>query len=188
MNDLSPGFTSALDAQACFRALLSAFSTPGSVVMLPVPLTPPQGISPACAALLLTLTDAHTNVALPEASTARDWLIFHTGAPLVEADEAEFCVAAQRPPLAALRQGTDEAPEDGATLILDLPDLETGAQRLRLSGPGLKEPVTVKLPLDAQFLTEWHAQTRMAPRGVDILLCAGRSVLALPRSLQIEEG
>lgn len=188
MNDLSPGFTSALDAQACFRALLSAFSTPGRVVTLPVPLTPPPGLSPACAALLLTLTDAQTKVALPEASPARDWLIFHTGALLVEAGQAEFCVAQARPPLAALRQGCDEAPEDGATLILDLPDFENSARRLRLSGPGLKEPVTMALPLDAAFLAEWRAQTRTAPRGVDILLCAGAKILALPRSLQIEEG
>ncbi len=188
MNDLSPGFTSSLDAQACFRALLSAFSTPGSIVTLPVPLTPPPGLSPACAAVLLTLADAQTKVALPEASPARDWLIFHTGAPLVEDGEADLCVATRRPPLTALRQGTDETPEDGATLILDLPDLESGARQLRLSGPGLKEPVTVALPLDTQFLTEWQAQTRIAPRGVDILLCAGEKILALPRSLQIEEG
>ncbi len=188
MNDLSPGFTSVLDAQACFRALLSAYSTPGSAITLPVPLTPPAGLSPACAAVLLTLTDAQTKVALPEASPARDWLIFHTGAPLVEAGAAEFCVATQCPPLGTLRQGTDETPEDGATLILDVPDLEAGARRLRLSGPGLKEPVTVALPLDAQFIADWRAQTRTAPRGVDILLCAGSKILVLPRSLQIEEG
>lgn len=188
MNDLSPGFTSVLDAQACFRALLSAFSTPGSIVSLPVSLTAPPGLSPACAAVLLTLTDAQTKVALPEDHPAQDWLTFHSGAPLVEASEAEFCVATQRPLLAALRQGSDETPEDGATLILDLPSLEENVTRLRLSGPGLKNPVTVALPLDARFLAEWRAQACIAPRGVDVLLCADAQILALPRSLNIEEG
>lgn len=187
MNDLSPGFASALDVQACFRALLTAFSTPGSIVALPVPLTPPAGLSGACAALLLTLTDAQTNVALPELSPARDWLLFHSGPNLVQAVDAEFCVATQRPPLSSLRQGSDEAPEDGATLILDLPRL-TGERSFRLSGPGLKEPVSVAMNLDAHFIAEWQAQCRTAPRGVDVLLCAGNEVLALPRSLHIEEG
>lgn len=188
MNDLSPGLTSALDAQACFRTLLEAFSTPGRIVTLPVPLTPPPGLSPSCAAVLLTLTDAQTKVCLPEEHPGRDWLVFHTGAPLTQMPLADFCVATQRPPLSALRQGTDEAPEDGATLILDLPDLENGTRRLKISGPGLKEPVTMALPLDASFIAEWRAQTRMAPRGVDVLLCAGAKILALPRSLHIEEG
>lgn len=187
MNDLTPGFSSALDAQACFRALLIAYSTPGRAVPLPVPLPSPPALSPACAALLLTLVDAQTKVALPEHHPAREWLTFHTGAPLAPPGEADFAVAADRPALAGLRQGKDEAPEDGATLILDLPSWNTG-RRFRLSGPGLRAPATVMLPLDEHFLAEWAAQTRTRPRGVDLLLCAGAEILALPRSLTIEEG
>ena len=186
MNDLSPGFSSALDAQACFRAILSAFSTPGSIVTLAATLTPPHGLSSASAALLLTLADTHTKVALPTASHAHDWLTFHTGAPLASIAEADFCVATARPALSGLRQGTDAKPEDGATLILDVERLDGPA--FRLSGPGLKTDITVALPLDAGFITEWQAQTHNAPRGVDLILCAGNQILALPRSLQIEEG
>lgn len=186
MKNLSPGFASAMEAQSCFRAILSAFSSPGHPVTLPVALTPPQGISSACAALLLTLADAHTKIALPEAQAAQDWLTFHTGAPLAAAVDADFCVAIARPALAALKQGTDITPEEGATLILDLADF-TGPT-FWLSGPGLKDPITVSLPLDNVFLEEWHAQTRTAPRGVDVILCAGNQILALPRSLQIKEG
>ena len=186
MNDLSPGFASALEAQACFRAIMTAFSAPGSLVPLPVALTPPAGLSAACAALLLTLADTQTKIALPEAEAAQSWLIFHTGAPLAALADADFCVATTRPALSALRQGTDMAPEDGATLILDLAGVEGAA--FRLAGPGLKDPITVTLPLDAKFLAEWQAQTRTAPRGVDVIFCAGNQILALPRSLQIEEG
>lgn len=186
MNDLSSGFSSALDAQACFRAILSAFSAPGSIVTLPTTLVPPQGLSPASAAVLLTLADTHTKVALGTASHAHDWLIFHTGAPLVAPEEADFYVTTTRPALSALRQGTDAKPEDGATLILDVEQLDGPA--FRLSGPGLKTDMTVTLPLDHGFVAEWQAQTHNAPRGVDLILCAGNQILALPRSLQIEEG
>ena len=186
MTDLAPGFTSVLEAQACFRAVLNAFSTPGSPVSLPVSLTPPHGLSMASAALLLTLADAQTKIALPEGSPAQPWLAFHTGAPFSPDSEADFCVATKRPALSTLRQGSDAAPEDSATLILDVERLE--GPPFRLSGPGLKDPVTVGLPLDPAFLTDWRAQTHNAPRGVDILLCAGSQMLALPRSLQIEEG
>lgn len=187
MNDLSPGFSSALDVQICFRALLNAYSTPGQAVTVPTPLTPPPGLSPACAALLLTLADAQTKIALAPEHPARGWLVFHTGALVSGIGVSDFVVATDRPALAALRQGTDETPEDGATLILDT-GIAAPTRLFRLSGPGLKAPVTLPLPLDEGFLAEWRAQARTAPRGVDLLLCAGARVLALPRSLHIEEG
>lgn len=184
--DLSPGFASALDAQTCFRALLSAFSTPGAIVALPVSFTPPPGLSMACASLLLTLADAHTKVALPENCPAQSWLTFHTGAPTSAAAMADFCVATTLPVLASLRQGTDAEPEASTTLILDVKELD--GTLFRLSGPGLKDPVRVGLPLEKAIIAQWHTQTHNAPRGVDIILCAQDRILALPRSLQIEEG
>lgn len=186
MNDLSPGFSSSLDSQACFRTLLEAYSTPGRIIGLPVPLTPPMGLSPACAALLLTLADAQTKISLGDEHPAQDWLVFHTGALLATQEGADFTIATTRPALRLLPQGTDEAPEGGATLILDLPSLDEG-QRFRLEGPGLRAPVEQTLPLDAGFVAEWQAQRFTAPRGVDLLLCAGTRMLALPRSLKIEE-
>jgi alpha-D-ribose 1-methylphosphonate 5-triphosphate synthase subunit PhnH len=186
MNDLPPGLDSPLAAQACFRAILSAFSTPGKIVTLPVELTPPSCFSPAAASVLLTLVDAATGVALPGAEAAQDWLVFHTGARIVPLAQANFCATGERPPLVTLLQGTDEAPENGATLILDCTALNAGP-RFRLFGPGLEHPILAPLPLDAAFVAEWQVQTRTAPRGVDILLCSGQDILALPRSLQIEE-
>ena len=185
MNDLTPGFTSAFEAQSCFRAILNAFSTPGHPVPLPVGLTPPPGLSAACASVLLTLADTHTKVALPKGSPAQSWLTFHTGAPVAEIGIADFCVATSPPPLASLRQGTDAEPENSATLILEVEQFSGSA--IQLSGPGLKEAVTVSLPLNSSFLADWHSQTDKAPLGVDIILCAGNQILALPRSLQIME-
>lgn len=185
MNDLTPGFTSAFEAQSCFRAILDAFSTPGHPVPLPVCLAPPPGLSAACASVLLTLADTHTKVALPKDSPAQNWLTFHTGAPAAETAIADFCVATSPPPLACLLQGTDAEPENSATLILEVEQFSGSA--FKLSGPGLKDTATVSLPLNASFLADWHSQASRAPLGVDIILCAGNQILALPRSLHIME-
>ncbi|CAG4924378.1 unnamed protein product [Acidocella sp. C78] len=185
MTSLTPGFASPLDAQACFRALLTAFGDPGRAVTLADGLAPPAGLSSAAAAVLLTLADATTPLAADLPAPALHWLGFHTGAPFTTPETAEFCLAGSAPPLSSLRQGSETAPEHGATLILDLPDLVSG-RRCRLSGPGLAAPRETTLPLPASFLADWAEQRRQVPRGVDVLLCAGRRLLALPRSLAIE--
>jgi alpha-D-ribose 1-methylphosphonate 5-triphosphate synthase subunit PhnH len=184
MNILEPGFSTPIEAQACFRGVLQALSTPGAVVTLPSTLTPPQPLSPAAAAILLTLADPMVSVSLDASPAARDWLVFHAGTRLVAPAEADFVYATARPALATLRQGDDAAPEDSATLILDVPALNAGAT-YRLTGPGIETELLMQLPLDAHFIAEWRAQSRTAPRGVDILLCAGTQIIGLPRSLTI---
>jgi phosphonate C-P lyase system protein PhnH len=180
---LTPGFVDAHDAQRCFRAILEAMSRPGRIVALDVALEPPAPLSPATAACLLTLTDAMTSVALP--GSAAQWLVFHTGARLAPLGEADFTVSNERPSLAGLPRGTDEAPERGATLIADLESLSSGRD-VRLSGPGIATPLAVCLPLDADFIHQWRDQHGLAPCGVDVLLCAGHHLIGLPRSIMIE--
>jgi alpha-D-ribose 1-methylphosphonate 5-triphosphate synthase subunit PhnH len=173
------GFSSPAQAQNCFRGVLRAFSRPGTSVRLEA-VEPPAGLSPAAAAILLTLADATSGVHLPEA--AHDWLKFHTGARPVARETADFVVAA--PHLAGLRNGTDEAPETGATLMIDA--AEFAGPKYRLSGPGIETHLDISLPLDTDFLADWRAQRRIAPRGVDMLLCAGQKIIGLPRSTNIE--
>jgi alpha-D-ribose 1-methylphosphonate 5-triphosphate synthase subunit PhnH len=172
------GFASPAQAQNCFRGVLLALSRPGTVVTLEM-LQAPSGISPAAAAILLTLADATTGIHLPEA--AHDWLKFHTGAKPAAREAADFVVDTS---LAGLRNGTDEAPETGATLIIDAAELH--GPKYRLSGPGIETHLDICLPLDDAFLAEWRALKRIAPRGVDVLLCAGQNIVGLPRSTNIE--
>ena len=102
-------------------------------------------------------------------------------------DEAAFAVALSLPDLAALPAGTHEAPEESATLILQIAALGTGA-RYRLSGPGLREPTLLAANgLPADFAAVWQRNHALYPRGVDIILCAGTTLAALPRSVSIEE-
>ena len=185
-----PGFADPVgEAQATFRVVLDAMARPGKLHQVGERLTAPAPLDPATAAVLLTLVDNETPLWLDgTAAAARDWLAFHCGAAIVETpDRSAFAVALSLPDLAALPAGTHEAPEDSATLILQTAALGAGA-RYRLSGPGLREPTLLAaggLPTD--FATLWQRNHALYPRGVDIILCAGSTLTALPRSVSIEE-
>lgn len=180
-----------LDAQACFRAVLDAMAHPGRIVAADAP-DPPTPLDPAAAAVLLTLVDAETPLWLDDAlAPAASWIGFHCGAALVARDKAAFGLAGgpgMGGALAGFRTGTDDAPEDGATVILQVAALGRG-RALRLSGPGLAAPAVLRVDgLAAGFVAEWEANHAGFPRGVDLILCAGRHLAALPRSVRVEEG
>ena len=185
-----PGFADPVSgAQTCFRAVLDAMARPGSLHAAGQGLTPPAPLDPATAAVLLTLVDADTTLATDAAcAPARDWLVFHCGAPLAAAAAAAaFVLATALPDLATLRAGTDEGPEEAATLVLQVAALGRGAA-LRLAGPGLRTPATLRVEgLPEGFASAWARNHALFPRGVDIILCAGDQLAALPRSVAITE-
>jgi len=187
--DLTPGFADPVaGAQATFRAVLAAFSRPGSLHRAGTGLPAPAPLQPAAAALLLTLVDADTALFLHDDFAAvRDWAGFHCGAPFAPAAEAGFLLTPELPDLAGLPSGTDETPEEAATVIVQLPALGTGA-RYRLAGPGLAAPAEFAATgLPADFAARWAANRAGFPCGVDLILCAGDMLAALPRSVSIEE-
>lgn len=188
---LSRGFADpVLEAQAAFRAVLEAMSRPGRVLGAGSALTPPAPLDPAAAAVLLTLADADTPLWLDAGAEAETWLRFHCGAPLVrEPGAATFALAVREPPaLAALAQGTEEEPQRGATLVLQVAALEEGAG-WRLTGPGIAREHRLRVDgAPAGFLAAWAANRAAFPCGVDVVLCAGDRLAALPRTVQIAEG
>jgi alpha-D-ribose 1-methylphosphonate 5-triphosphate synthase subunit PhnH len=185
-----PGFADpGLGAQACFRAVLDAMARPGRIHAAGDGLTPPAPLDPATAAVLLTLVDGESPLWLDAAfAPARDWIAFHCGAVAIPAiGQAAFVLAGVAPPFAQLDPGTDEAPEQSATLILQARGLGVG-RALRLAGPGLAAPTLLAVDgLPEDFVAAWAANHAAFPRGIDIILCAGSRLAALPRSLSIEE-
>ncbi len=184
-----PGFADpVLGAQAAFRATLAAMARPGSIHAVGDGLEAPAPLDPATAAVLLSLVDGESPLALDAAAEpARTWLTFHCGAVFSPVAQAHFVLALSCPDLATLCTGSDEAPEGSATLILQVPALGRGA-RYRLSGPGLREPTlfaAAGMPED--FAARWAANHALFPRGVDIILCAGSGLAALPRSVRLED-
>jgi alpha-D-ribose 1-methylphosphonate 5-triphosphate synthase subunit PhnH len=182
-----PGFADpVLDAQATFRAVLEAMSRPGRVQAVVPPPELPPGLSPAAAAVLLTLVDAATPLRIAAGAEAEAWARFHCGCPVVAGGAAFVLDPAAA--LLDLEAGTEEEPERGATLILEVAALEEGAG-WRLTGPGIREAHRLRVAgAPAGFVAEWARNRARFPRGVDAILCAGTRLAALPRTVRIEEG
>jgi alpha-D-ribose 1-methylphosphonate 5-triphosphate synthase subunit PhnH len=190
MTDLTPGFADpVLGAQSCFRALLEAMSRPGRLQRAAGIEEPPAPLGPAAAAALLALADADTPVWTDAGPAAEAWLAFHAGCPLVAAPEkAVFLLATgPMPPLAALAQGSEEEPHRSATLVVQVAGLaETVGWTL--TGPGIEHAHRLQVEgLPKDFRRQWAANRAGFPRGVDLVLCAGPWLAALPRTTRVEE-
>jgi alpha-D-ribose 1-methylphosphonate 5-triphosphate synthase subunit PhnH len=191
---LSPGFVEpVLDAQAAFRATLDAMSRPGRIEELALRLDPPAGVDAATAAACLTLLDGDASVWLaPHAAADRvaAWIAFHTGAPVAaSAADATFVVALDAsalPSLDSFDWGTDEEPQSGATLIVQVRAL-AGQGGWSLSGPGIATRATLRVDgLPASFVGQRRAMNGAFPRGLDIIFTSGARLAALPRTTILE--
>ncbi len=189
------GFADAThDAQAVFRSVLEALSRPGRLQTLEASdgLQAPAPLSRGLTALLLTLLDTETSLHLsgPLASDAA-WMYcrFHTGVQrAVETAQADFVATqAAHAQLDGLRLGDDDAPQQGATLIVDTGSLalERGVG-LKLSGPGIEHVQRMGLcGLPLAFWQQRIAMQALFPRGVDLLLVCGSQLIGVPRSTLI---
>ncbi|MBS7789510.1 phosphonate C-P lyase system protein PhnH [Roseococcus sp. SDR] len=187
---MKPGFSDPVfGAQSGFAALMNAMARPGRIQDCNALHEPPPGLDPAAAAALLTLADAETPLWTDAEGEARDWIAFHTGAPLVEdVARAQFLLATRAmPALASVDLGTDETPQDSATLIVQVATLDD-ASGWRLTGPGIQHEHRLTVTgLPADFAVQWARNRTHFPRGVDVVLCAGTRLAGLPRTTRITE-
>ena len=187
---LSGGFADPAPMSArAFRAVLAAMSRPGTIQRAEGA-APPAPVAPAMGLVALTLCDRETPLWLsPALATTElpDWLRFHCGAPIV-ADRAAamfaFGAAEDLLPADGWPMGEAEYPDRGTTLVLDLAAFE--GEALTLSGPGIQ--FTAALPLGpagaaVRALTALNAG--LYPLGLDLILCAGDRVAALPRTTRL---
>jgi alpha-D-ribose 1-methylphosphonate 5-triphosphate synthase subunit PhnH len=184
MSRLAAGFANPPEESSrAFRAAMQAMACPGTIQTITGPDVP--GLSVAAALLLLTLTDGTTPVLLSgQAAEARDWLTFHTGAPVAATPaQAVFAVGAWNDlgPLTAYPVGTPDYPDRSATLIVEMPGLwDDGPE---LTGPGIETAVHMSLPEPAAL----RLNAALYPLGVDLFLTSGTQLAALPRSTHIAE-
>lgn len=173
------------DSARAFRAVLDALARPGRIARLDGA-APPAPLSPAAGALALVLFDPETPVFLGpghDTPQVRDWLAFHTGAPLAPAQEAAFALGrwdALRP-LDRFRIGEPEYPDRAATLIVEMDALTSDGPRL--TGPGIATHTRLSLPEAAAF----QANRALFPLGFDAFLTAGDRIAGLPRSTIVED-
>ena len=182
---LTGGFAQpAEDAARAFRAILDAMARPGRIVRV-AGAAAPAPASPAVAAALLTLADGTTPLHFAgshDTPALRDWLRFHTGAPLVGRDAAVFAPGdwAALQPLTDFSQGSAEYPDRSATLIVALDRLEPAGARL--TGPGIDGEAHLSLPDIASF----QANARLFPLGLDFIFTCGDRLAAMPRTTRVE--
>jgi alpha-D-ribose 1-methylphosphonate 5-triphosphate synthase subunit PhnH len=181
---LEGGFSDpAIQAAHGFRAVMEAMARPGSCHDV-AGATPPVGLSPAAGTVLLTLCDPETPVFLAgEADCAgvRDWLAFHTGAPLTDPATCAFAVGgwAALQPLSRYPKGRAQYPDRSATLIVELEALsQSGA---RLTGPGIATEAALSLPETAAF----QDNRTLYPLGLDFIFTCGNRLAALPRTTEV---
>lgn len=183
---LTGGFAApSRDAARAFRAALDALARPGTIRHLSGGV-PPAPLSVAAGTLALTLLDGTTPVHLAGAhdgAALRDWLTFHTGAPLVGAEAAAFAFGTWEAlqPLERFAIGTPEYPDRAATLVIDVPVLEPAGARL--TGPGIRGEARLSLPATAPF----RANRALFPLGFDAFLTCGDRIAGLPRSTRVED-
>lgn len=193
MEALTGGFAEPVHhAQSVFRMMMDCLSRPGTVQSIVPEIEPPRPLAVAAGAIALTLLDHDTPVWLTPGlakSAVAEWIGFHTGAPLTrEKSEARFAFAEAGAPLSSFglfATGTQEYPDRSTTIVLEVASLDKGAP-LTLSGPGIRESATIAPQgLPDMFLRQWADNRALFPRGVDVLLTAGRQMLGLPRTCKI---
>lgn len=181
---LTGGFAEAPQQSArAFRGIMNAMARPGTVETVSGAV-PPAPMSPAAGALALVLFDANTTICLRGAwdcDAVRDWITFHTSAPLTQSAEADFVIGAwdDLMPLDQYPIGTAEYPDRSATLIVEMPTLQNSGAIL--TGPGIKDTAQLNLP-DVPAL---QANARQFPLGLDLFFCAANQLAALPRSTKL---
>jgi alpha-D-ribose 1-methylphosphonate 5-triphosphate synthase subunit PhnH len=184
----------ARESQAVFRAVMMAMARPDRVQPIRPATGTPFPLSPTAGAILLTLADFETPVHLDTHLSAshplRDWLAFHTGAPVVtDPAKAAFAVIAagsEWPDLDDLARGTPDYPDRSTTLVCDGVRFDTGSS-LRLSGPGIRGSATLRASGVPDDLAARLSVNRATfPMGIDVLLVGDGAVVGLPRSVSVE--
>lgn len=186
---LRPGFADpVIDSQRAFRIVLDAMARPGRIGTLADGLSPPAPLTVGAAALCLTLVDQDTplwlapGIGTPEVAA---FLRFHCGCRIVNDPAlAAFAVAdgAELPALERFAAGDDAWPETSTTVIVQV-DALSDSRGLSLTGPGIESLHRLSVDgLRTGIWAEWAANHALFPRGVDLILVAGRQVAALPRT------
>lgn len=178
------------DSARAFRQILEAMARPGRVFRLAATPVPPPPLSPAAAAVALSLVDGDAPAWLaPDLrSPAIDgFLRFHTGAaPTTEAARAAFAFG----PWAALAdkafsRGSPEYPDRSTTLVIAVARLEAGSGVV-LRGPGIADVHRLDTDLPRDFWARRAAAATAFPMGFDVILTCNASVAALPRTTVAE--
>lgn len=180
---LTGGFANpAHDSANAFRPIMVAMARPGEIQDI-AGAVPPAPLSVAAGTVIATLCDPETPVYLApsvDQQAVRDWITFHTGAPLVGPEKAVFAIGEwAEQPLTKFAFGTAEYPDRSVTVIVESPELVAEGASLR--GPGIKDVNHLNLPETEAFARN----NALFPLGLDFIFTSGARLAALPRSTKV---
>ncbi|NTW37311.1 MAG: phosphonate C-P lyase system protein PhnH [Syntrophobacteraceae bacterium] len=179
--------------QQCYRQLLQALSRPGTLCMLPAGGMPDfeRGSIPTAIALVMqTLCDERVTVG-PCGTTAASWvadLTLYTGVRQAPVGCADYIVSDGVPTreiLQTLKQGSLEAPEDSALVLVWLGSEIMGRDGvLDIRGPGVKDSTRVRVGRSLLQFAETRGSIPFEyPMGLDFLIIGKHGeILGLPRT------
>ncbi len=192
--ELPEGFADkVLAAQSTFRSVMDAMARPGSVQRIVASSGAPSSFMRGTAAIALTLFDHDTPIwldpAMSETSDVTKWLKFHTGAPVIaDSSICSFAVIGDGRALPALDRfafGSSEYPDRSTTLVVQVESLAEGPG-FELQGPGIDGTAALRAKVEPADLFERLAvNAALFPRGIDVVLVADDSIVAIPRTTRI---
>lgn len=194
LRDIPLGFENeAINSQSVFRVALNAMSHPGRLWDMPIQSGLPRKGHPAASVLLLGLLDSECTVWLSPSLAGSDvpaWLRFHTGCQFVrDISEAQFVWIGQgdvMPRLNSMKTGSDEYPDQSATCVIEVEQLEADVGGWTLQGPGIKSTCQLRVNQFAvDFEGQWKKNHELFPRGVDAYLVCVDQITGLPRTTRI---
>ncbi len=173
-----------------FRVILQAMSHPGKVYRLPEF----EKEETAVIELLSCLLDNEMGIAvLGDQGLARK-LTRHTGCRVVDYKEADWVIVgslAESGEISALKKGSLEYPDRGATILYLVDGLSEVEGGISVTGPGVKGKNFLRISgLAAGELVRLQQLNSQFPLGVDALFFVPRRngrIACIPRSSQIGE-
>ena len=195
--ELPAGFSDkVLSAQSTFRSVMDAMARPGSIQRIVAAAGTPFVMMRGTAAIALTLFDHDTPVWLDgRMSVTTDvakWLKFHTSAPVItDSSTASFALVGDPENLPALDRfafGSNEYPDRSTTLILQVESLDDGPVA-ELQGPGIDGTAALRASIHPRDLFDrLTINATLFPRGIDVVLVHGDSIVAIPRTTRLAKG
>jgi alpha-D-ribose 1-methylphosphonate 5-triphosphate synthase subunit PhnH len=182
MLELSAIWTPAVQQQL-FRALLNAMARPGS---LEKNVRFAEG-GPSGLPVLAMLVDGEVSLADPHQLLQKsDWPLLQSAEK--PADTADYVLCAgDRTPEFVPKLGTLTSPEQSATLVISVGNLNAGPTRLKLKGPGIAETTSLDIDgLDRSWIRARQDWVDEFPLGVDLILVSETQLAAIPRTTKVE--
>jgi alpha-D-ribose 1-methylphosphonate 5-triphosphate synthase subunit PhnH len=176
--------------QSVFRALINCMSRPGTIGSLPLN-TLQSSPNPAVTAIVRCLVDHEVSFSVVNGDRVfSEQLLRFTGSRQAEPDSADFIIEMDPTSIDAVNSakiGTDEFPNESATVIVSVDSLASGPLTIHLTGPGVKSRRSLPVRgVTSAVVRAISDRNQDFPLGIDVVLVdADGRIACIPRTSAI---